>query len=218
MAYADDATKMAELLEELRKTVQAKAYIMVVLNIRLNHAKSNYASSTGDGVTTISVWALDGVGRMALGPLTPVPAQGLDPKSKTKPLTMAERGIVKYLGVLYSFLGEFGDTDGWAPQRRAVVKKANAFIASVAMVAPSLNEYRKLCNGLFAPRVCYPMQVMPLTTELLSKVRGIITKGALSVLKVQHRSDETITSALVHTGEGWLGLTINALPGHEGQR
>ena len=65
---------------------------------------------------------------------------------------MAERGIVKYLGVLYSFFGEFGDTDGWAPQRRAIVKKANAFIASVVMVAPSLNEYRKLCNGLFALR------------------------------------------------------------------
>ena len=76
------------------------------------------------------------------------------------------------------------------------------------MVAPSLNEYRKLCNGLFAPRVCYSMQVMPLTTELLSKVRGIITKGALSVLKVPHRTDETITSALVHTGEGWLGFGV----------
>ena len=53
--------------------------VLTVLNIQLNHAKSFYVSNVGDGIKTISAWALNN-GRMCLRPFTPVRARGIDPK------------------------------------------------------------------------------------------------------------------------------------------
>ena len=128
LAYADDLSGFDGDHEGLRRTVQALIVAMAAVGVRFNADKSYYcwslaAQPGGVRPPPMKVYALTADGCWKLVELTPVPPIG-DPNAKT----LAGRGVVRYLGVHFSFEG-CGDGDRWSEQKRILQRKIDSFFA-----------------------------------------------------------------------------------------
>ena len=144
LCYAGGIALFAHSHADLTRTTQSIATALAAVGVRLNAAKSYYATSA------------------AVQVVQPITFVALDSKGALREQTMSivpPADAVRYLGAWFSFTGPDGDPDGrWATQMRKLEMAVRSFFTKCSSLRPSFSQMYEVIEGTLIRRLLFPTQ------------------------------------------------------------
>jgi hypothetical protein len=195
LCYADDIALFAHSHADLTRTTQSIATALAAVGVRLNAAKSYYATSPAvRNVQPITFVALDSEGVLREQTMSTVPPSD----------------AVRYLGVWFSFTGPDGDPDGrWAAQMRKLEMTVRSFFAKCSSLRPSFSQMCEVIEGTLIRRLLFPTQGGIPVWPLLDRVRGLTSQWLHRTLGLRgsaHGNDNVADAMHTKHIHGGLGV------------